>query len=121
MGAKDNLLKNVLIFSIGNLGSRFLVFFLVPLFSYYLSPSEMGFYDLVIVTIGLLVPLATIQLSDSIYRWLLDTEDERFRETISSSFIALGGAVTFVLLAFYVGSLFFSLDHKWLIGGYFLV
>lgn len=121
MGAKDNLLKNVLIFSIGNLGSRFLVFFLVPLFSYYLSTSEMGFYDLVVVTIGLLVPLATIQLSDSIYRWLLDTRDNRFHETISSSFITLGGIVLFVLLLFYVGSFFFPLEHKWLIGGYFLV
>lgn len=121
MGAKDNLLKNVLIFSIGNLGSRFLVFFLVPLFSYYLSTSEMGFYDLVVVTVGLVVPLATIQLSDSIYRWLLDAKDNQYRETISSSFITLGGVVLFVLLLFYAGSFFFPLEHKWLIGGYFLV
>src|SRR5690606_3136069 len=101
MGAKDTLLKNVLIFSIGNLGSRFLVFFLVPLFSYYLSPSEMGFYDLVVITIGLIVPLATIQLSDSIYRWLLDAKDKSFHETISSSFVVLSGTVLFVLLLFY--------------------
>jgi len=121
MGAKDNLLKNVLIFSIGNFGSRFLVFFLVPLFSYYLSTSEMGFYDLVVVTIGLVVPLATIQLSDSIYRWLLDIKDKRFHETISSSFIVLGGIVFLVLFLFYLVSFFFPIKYKWFIGGYFLV
>lgn len=121
MRAKDNLLRNVLIFSIGNLGSRFLVFFLVPLFSYYLSPSEMGFYDLVVVTIGLVVPLATIQLSDSIYRWLLETKDKSFHETISSSFIILGGMVLFVLVLFYLGSLFFPLKYRFIIGAYFLI
>jgi len=121
MGAKDNLLKNVLIFSIGNLGSRFLVFFLVPLFSYYLSTSEMGFYDLVVVTVSLLVPLATIQLSDGMYRWLLDIKDKRFHETLSSSFYTLTGAVLTILLLFYGVSSFFTLRYKWLIGGYFLV
>src|SRR5690606_16627831 len=99
----------------------FLVFFLVPLFSYYLSPSEMGFYDLVVIIIGLIVPLATIQLSDSIYRWLLDAKDKRFHETISSSFVVLSGTVLFVLLLFYGTSFFFPLKHKLLIGGYFFV
>lgn len=121
MGAKDNLLKNVLIFSIGNLGSRFLVFFLVPLFSYYLSTSEMGFYDLVVITIGLVVPMATIQLSESIYRWLLDTQDGRYHKTISSSFLTLSGIVLVVLFVFYVFTHFVPIKYKWLIGGYFLI
>jgi len=121
MDAKNNLIKNVLIFSIGNLGSRFLVFFLVPLFSYYLSTSEMGYYDLVVVTIGLVVPLATIQLSDSIYRWLLDIKDKKFHEVISTSFILLGITIIIFLLLIYILTFFFEIKYKWLVAEYFLI
>ena len=121
MQAKDRLLKNVLIFSVGNLGSRFLVFFLVPLFSFYLTTSDMGFYDMVVVSVGVLIPIASMQLSESVYRWLLDSKNKNFEEIISSSILTLAITVLCVFLLFILSTFFFNLKYKFLIGGYFIV
>ncbi|WP_298740345.1 oligosaccharide flippase family protein [uncultured Chitinophaga sp.] len=77
------IIRNTIIYAIGNLGSRVLSFIMVPLYSYYLSKDEFGFYDLVVTTVTLLVPLITMQLSDSIFRWLLDSKDnEELKESV---------------------------------------
>ncbi|MCC2600003.1 lipopolysaccharide biosynthesis protein [Sphingobacterium sp. FBM7-1] len=121
MSAKDRLLKNVLIFSIGNFGSRFLVFLLVPLFSFYLSTPEMGFYDMVVVTVGLIVPVASLQLAESIYRWLLDVEDEKLKVIVSTSLLSLSCAIFVVLVLYLIGTYFFPLEYRGIIGFYFIV
>ncbi|TYR36883.1 oligosaccharide flippase family protein [Sphingobacterium phlebotomi] len=121
MSAKDRLLKNVLIFSIGNFGSRFLVFLLVPLFSFYLSTSEMGFYDMVVVTIGLIIPVASLQLAESIYRWLLDVEVTELKRVISTSFLSLFCAILAILVVYLIGTHFYSLEYRGIIGVYFIV
>src|SRR5690606_14940 len=121
MSAKDRLLKNVLIFSIGNFGSRFLVFLLVPLFSFYLSTPEMGFYDMVVVTVGLIVPVASLQLAESIYRWLLDVEDEKLKVIVSTSLLSLSSAIFVVLVLYLIGTYFFPLEYRGVIGVYFIV
>ena len=43
MGNKfKGLIKDVLIFAIGNIGSKLILFFLVPFYTNYLSKSEYG-------------------------------------------------------------------------------
>lgn len=121
MQAKNRLLKTILIFSIGNLGSRFLVFFLVPLFSFHLSTIDMGFYDMVVVTVSLCIPIVSMQLSDSVYRWLLESKTDSISDIISSSLVALLTTVTGVTLLFYLFCFFFELKYKFLIGVYFFV
>lgn len=46
MNKYKKLLSNSLIFTLGNLGSKLLVFILVPLYTYALTPKEYGFADL---------------------------------------------------------------------------
>ena len=54
------LLKNTVIFSIGNFGTKIISFFLVPLYTNILTTREYGTVDL-IYTIGMvLVPLLTL-------------------------------------------------------------
>jgi O-antigen/teichoic acid export membrane protein len=69
------LTRNTFIYAIGNLGSRILGFLMVPVYSFYLNKNEFGYFDLVITTISLFVPLLTMQLSDSIFRWLLEVDN----------------------------------------------
>ena len=76
LGQKRNkyLLKNTVIFSIGNFGTKIISFFLVPLYTNILTTREYGTVDL-IYTIGMvLVPLLTLNIGESIMRFALDKD-----------------------------------------------
>lgn len=66
-----NLIKGIIIYSIGNFGTKILSFLIVPLYTYYISTESMGIYDLLITTVNLLAPLVTLQISDAAYSWMI--------------------------------------------------
>lgn len=72
--SNNKLLKNTLIYTVGNLGSRILSFLIVPLYSFYLSKSELGQYDLLLSSTGIFMPFISLQISDSVYRWLIEAK-----------------------------------------------
>lgn len=67
----NDLLSGIAIYSIGSVGSKILSFLLVPLYTYYISAQDMGIYDLLHTTIGLLTPIITMQISDAAFRWMV--------------------------------------------------
>lgn len=71
----NKLVKGTLIYAIGNFGTKILAFLIVPLYTYYISTSDMGNYDLVTTTVSLLTPIITMRISDAAYRWLLHNVD----------------------------------------------
>lgn len=81
------------IYTLGNLSSKLISFVLVFFTTYYLTREEVGAFDLILITVNLLIPLVSLQLSDAGLRWLLGTEEEGFDEkkTISSIFFFLCG------------------------------
>lgn len=66
------LLSNTFLFFIGNLGSKFIQFFLVPLYTYTLTTIEYGTTDLIFTTINFLMPIFSLQVSDALLRYGLD-------------------------------------------------
>jgi len=48
---------------------------MVPLYTFYLSPDDFGYYDLIISTVSVILPIITIQIYDAMYRFMLDKED----------------------------------------------
>ncbi|MHC1721883.1 MAG: lipopolysaccharide biosynthesis protein [Aminipila sp.] len=98
------LIKNTAIYAIATFGSRVLSFLIVPLYTFYLSPAEMGTYDLVITTITLLVPFLTFQMSDGIYRWLLDSRQNK-EQVIGTGLKVCGiNMVIFIVLYIIISS-----------------
>lgn len=67
-----DLSKNTLLFAISNFGSKFISFFLVPLYTYTLSKSDYGTLDLVNTTVSLLIPILTLNIQDAVLRFSLD-------------------------------------------------
>lgn len=68
------LLTNMVLFTIGNMGSRLLVFFLVPVYTFALSTSDYGVADLVTTIAFLLIPIMTFNIQDSVLRFGLDSK-----------------------------------------------
>lgn len=69
---EKSFFKGFFIYTIGNLGSKFINTILFPIFSFYILPNQMGLYDLSIVIIYLLIPVFTMNTRESAIRFLLD-------------------------------------------------
>ncbi|WP_230399224.1 lipopolysaccharide biosynthesis protein [Novisyntrophococcus fermenticellae] len=65
------LLTGTIVYAIGNLGTKILTFLIVPLYTYYISTSDMGDYDLLITSVSLLTPLISLRISDATYNWMI--------------------------------------------------
>ncbi|AEE17467.1 oligosaccharide flippase family protein [Treponema brennaborense] len=72
MKGKRYLAKNMFFLTIGQFGTKLLSFFLVPLYTSVLTSAEYGTYDLYSATVGLLVPILTLNIADSTMRFMLD-------------------------------------------------
>ena len=85
------LAGGVFVYAIGTFGTKFLSFLIVPLYTYYISTTDMGIYDILLSTVSLLSPLITLQISDAAYKWLLqeDQVEEHIRSTIQVLLISV--------------------------------
>ncbi len=103
MASKEkNLVKNTLLFSVGNVGAKLMMLVIVPLYTYYVSVNQMGDYDLVHTYINLFSPLACAAIFEGIYRWLLDARSSD-GDTIKTGYTtALLCVTVFDVLAFVV-------------------
>lgn len=78
MNEKKNskaLLTGTITYAIGNFGTKFLNFLIVPLYTYYILPADLGDYDLLVTTVSLLSPLLTMKISDAAYRWIIKEKE----------------------------------------------
>lgn len=72
LGKYSSLAKNTVLFSISNIGSKFISFFLVPLYTFVLTTEEYGKVDLVTTIASLLIPVLTLNIKDAVLRFALD-------------------------------------------------
>lgn len=75
MNQIKKLAKNTVVFGIGNLGSKLMIFLLVPLYTYFLTPEQLGEADLVVSTVMLFIPLVTLSVADAVIRFGIEKEN----------------------------------------------
>ncbi|MDP4178304.1 MAG: polysaccharide biosynthesis C-terminal domain-containing protein [Bacillota bacterium] len=116
MSREKTLVKNTLIFAIGNFGSKVLTFLLLPFYTYYLSTKEYGYFDLITTTSLLIVPIVTFEIYDGVYRYLLDSKSDEDRDNFISNsvFITIRNLVVFSLI-YLVFIRFVSFKYEYLI------
>lgn len=83
------LLTNTAIFMIGSIGSKFIQFFLVPLYTYTLSTAEFGITELVLTAASLLQPLFSMSIADGLLRFGLDENIDK-NQVRRCSFLLVG-------------------------------
>ena len=79
------LAKDIVTYVIGNTGSKFLAFLLIPILTFFLGREELGYYDISLEAILFLLPVITLQMRESTFRLLINTNDESYRKHILSS------------------------------------
>lgn len=71
------LLKNIGILTLSSFATKLIGVFLVPLYTNILTTTEYGTYDLFNATIGVMLPILTMNIQDSVMRFSLDTKFNR--------------------------------------------
>lgn len=114
MGNKyKSLLKDTSIFALGSLGSKLILFFLVPLYTNFLSTEQYGTADLVLTICQLLVPMATLVIFDAVIRFGLMKKDKK-PDVLLVALIMWGIGIAIVLLS-NIGLMFYGAVSKYLL------
>lgn len=93
MNKRNNyLFKNTFIFTIGNLATKLINFFLVPLYTNILTTEEYGLVDLIATVSTIAVPILTLNVMESVMRFNLDKDadhDEITKVGIVALFVTI--------------------------------
>lgn len=92
MDRNSRFIKSALIYAIGTIIPRLSHFILIPLYTTYFSTSEYGIFDLYINYISIFIPIATLELQQATFRYLLETgnsEEKKYNTIISTSIIGI--------------------------------
>ena len=85
MGKYKRLLSNTAILGAGTFISKVLVFLLMPLYTALLSTEQFGSADILTQTANLLIPLASLGISDGLFRFALDSDSQKRKEVFGSA------------------------------------
>lgn len=117
MSKKTQLAKNTIIIFFGRVCTQLISFFLLPLYTSYLNTSEYGVVDLIQTYVTLLVPIITLELEMSIFRYLVDARgsNKNTKKLISNNFFVLGVSLGIFSLLYKIISCFINIPFRWLI------
>lgn len=96
---KNKLMKNTLIFTIGNFSSRFLIFLLIPIYTRSLSTTEYGYIDLITTTISLILPILTLNIHEAIMRFMLEKDGKQDNILSIGIYVVLFSGLSVIFIA----------------------
>lgn len=91
------LIKNTLIFAIGNFATKLISFFLVPLYTSVMTTAEYGIVDLLYTVATFLVPLFTFNIIESVLRFSLDKNNNQNKIISIATIICIFTAIISIL------------------------
>lgn len=91
MSKESRLIKTTAIIAIGNICTKCISFFMLPLYTTLLSTEQFGTVDLITTYSTLLIIVMTLQFEQGVFRYLIDVRDslEEIRKYISTAFASL--------------------------------
>ena len=91
MKKKKELMKNTVIIFLGRAMTYVISFLLLPLYTAKLETGDYGIVDLITTYVTLLVPIITLELEMSVFRYLVDArgKENETKKILSNNFVML--------------------------------
>ena len=117
MSKKKDLMKNTIIIFCGKVCTQLISFFLLPLYTGYLATKDYGIVDLITTYVTLLVPIITLELEMSIFRYLVDSrgKEKETKKLMSNNFGVLLIALLIFSILYVIVTSFWKFNFRWLI------
>lgn len=94
-GASRELIINTIIFGFGTFASKVIMFALLPIYTAYLTTSELGAAELVVNGMNLLFPFATINILSALLRYGMDEKNDK-KKVLQNTIIVILAGITIV-------------------------
>ena len=101
IGKSKKLLGNSLIFAIGDISSKMILFFMLPFYTNVLSTTEYSVVDLISTTVSLATPFFTLVIAEAVMRFSLDKDEDRKGIFSIGLYIILAGTVLIGIISFF--------------------
>lgn len=105
------LVNNSIILAIGNFGSKLINFFMISLYTIYMTTEEYGKGDIILTTVYLLVPVVTLSVFDGVLRYVIDDQEHKETLFFNALVIVLIGNILSVIV-FLLAIKLFSFDNQ---------
>lgn len=104
MNREKEFLRNTGILAFGTVVPKAVNLLILPIYTAYLTREEYGIYDLIMVLAILFIPLATMQIQSSAFRFLIenDTDYDKRKSIITNTFVFLLPSVLVALMILYI-------------------
>lgn len=108
------LLKNVGLLTLSSFSTKLISFLLVPLYTSQLSTAEFGTFDLYNTTIGLLIPILTVDIQDAVLRFALDENTDKDKVfSVGIKYITISNIIIGIFLIFNYNFNFFPVLNEY--------
>lgn len=112
MSKVKRFIKTALVYLAGNVLSKMVAFFLLPLYTSHIIPEQYGRYDLVLSLINLIAPIAFFQIWDGMFRYSFDYKENKEKYIIINNAMCISAAgVIFYFAMFSCVNLYFGFEY----------
>lgn len=117
MSKKKQFAKTTIIIFFGKVCTQLISFFLLPLYTAYLATEEYGLVDLIQTYVTLFVPIITLELEMSIFRYLIDSrgKEKDTKKLISNNFCVLCISLFLFSILYLILTLFIHVPFRFII------
>lgn len=99
----SRLLSDMVSFAFGNLSAQFVTIAMIPFYTQQLSTSEYGSLDLILAAAALVLPAATLSVSDAVLRFLVHDPERRGPILAGGLLVTLVGATVCLVASVVMG------------------
>lgn len=101
MVSVKKLFKSAGVYFLGNVLTRLISFFLLPLYTSYLATNDMGYYDVSTTYLNILVPVICLEIWSGIMRFMFDFTDKNDKyKVIFNGMVIFSGSVAIYTILF---------------------
>lgn len=118
MNRNRRLIKTTFIYFLGSFATKLLAFFLLPIYTKWLTPFQFGTIDLVLSIVPLIGPIFTLQITECIFRFLFDCKTEREKKLNITNAIVI---YFLGMIIFFISYLLFNIIYGVYFDKYFVI
>ncbi len=111
---EETLVKNTLVFAIGNLGSKLVQIILVPFYARILTSEQYGTTDILQAVVSLLIPICSLAIYESVFRYAMDNEYDKSAVLSTGVSVTLAGTAVMCVAGMIMGN-WFPPQYVWLV------
>lgn len=102
-----DLAINTIIIGIGKFSAQIVSFLLLPLYTSILTTEEYGTYDLIITISAFALPIITLLMEESMFRFLIDCKNEEEKKSVitQTTLYIVISSIVFLILALVIGQI----------------